>query len=128
MNSRKGAAHVIVKIFASVVGVVGAAALTLATMIALVQGTILAVSIGDLPLRILAVSADLVLGTILLLGCIYLATHLAVRILGVGNAEFPPLPQDAPLSDAYLQRSPKKLVAQPFALVRKSRRLAPCAS
>ena len=68
----------------------GAAALTLATMIALVQGTILAVSIGDLPLRILAVSADLVLGTIFLLGCIYLATHLAVRILGVGNAEFPP--------------------------------------
>ena len=60
-------------------------------MIALVRGTIIAVSIGDLPLRILAVLADLVLGTMLLLGCIYLATHLAVRILGVGNAEFPPI-------------------------------------
>jgi hypothetical protein len=98
----------IVKIFASVTAVAGAAALTLATMIALVRSTILAVSIGDLPLRILAVSADLVLGTIFLLGCIYLATRLAVRILGVGNAEFPPLPHEAPLSDAYPSDSPKK--------------------
>jgi hypothetical protein len=31
---------------------------------------------------------------VLLLGCIYLATRLAVLILGVGQAEFPPLPQD----------------------------------
>ena len=97
----------VVKIFASVAAVAGAAALTLATMIALVEGTILAVSIGDLPLRILAVSADLVLGTIFLLGCIYLATHLAVRILGVGNAVFPPLPQDAAPSDAYPSDPPK---------------------
>ena len=97
----------IVKIFASVTAVAGAAALTLATMIALVEGTILAVSIGDLSLRILAVSADLVLGTIFLLGCIYLATHLAVRILGVGNAEFPPLPYDAAPSDAYPSDPPK---------------------
>jgi hypothetical protein len=43
----------------------------------------------------LAVAADIVLGTILLVGCIYFATHLAVRILGVGNAEFPPLPEDS---------------------------------
>jgi hypothetical protein len=91
-----------VKIFAAVAAIAGAAALTLATMIALVQGTILAVSIGDPSLRILAVSADLVLGTILLVGCIYLATHLAVRILGVGNAEFPPLPNDALPVDARL--------------------------
>ena len=79
------------KILASIAAVAGAASLTLAAMIALVQGTILAVSIADLRLRILAVTADLVLGTILLVGCIYLATHLAVRILGVGHAEFPPL-------------------------------------
>jgi len=85
------------KIFAGVVAVVCAAALTLATMIALVQGTIAAVSLVNLPLRILAVAADLLFGTVLLLGCIYLATHLAVRILGVGNAEFPPLPESAPL-------------------------------
>ena len=65
-------------------------------MIALVRGTILIVSIGDLRLRVLAVVADLVLGTVLLVGCIYLATHQAVRILGVGNAEFPPLPDELP--------------------------------
>jgi hypothetical protein len=82
------------KILASITAVLGAAALTLASMIALVLGTIRAVSINDIPLRVLAVAADLVLGTVLLLGCIYLATHLAVRIVGVGHAEFPPLPAD----------------------------------
>ena len=83
-----------VRIIASVGAVLGAAALTLACMIVLVQGTIRAVSIDPIQLRVLAVAADLLFGTILLLGCIYLATHLAVRILGVGNAEFPALPVD----------------------------------
>lgn len=68
--------------------------MTLATMVALVRGTILAISIGGMPLRLLAVIADFVIGTVLLLGCIYLATHLAVVILGVGRAPFPPLPKD----------------------------------
>ena len=76
-------------------------------MIALVRGTILIVSIGDLRLRVLAVVADLVLGTVLLVGCIYLATHLAVRILGVGNAEFPPVPYDGPLGEPYPSSPPK---------------------
>jgi hypothetical protein len=83
-----------VRILASVTAVLGAAALTLACMIALVQGTIRAVSLDQIPLRVLAVTADFILGTVLLLGCIYLATHLAVRIVGVGQAEFPPLPVD----------------------------------
>jgi len=87
------------KIFAGVTAVIGAAALTLATMIALVQGTILAVSIASLSLRILAVATDILFGTMLLLGCIYLATHWAVRILGVGQAEFPPLPEGANQTD-----------------------------
>ena len=87
------------RILASITAVLGAAALTLASMIALVLGTIRAVSIDDIPLRVLAVAADLVLGTVLLLGCIYLATHLAVRIVGVGHAEFPPLPVDEYSSD-----------------------------
>jgi hypothetical protein len=87
------------RILASVTAVLGAAALTLGCMLALVQGTIRAVSIDRIPLRVLAVSADLVLGTVLLLGCIYLATQLAVRILGVGQAEFPPLPIDEYSSD-----------------------------
>jgi hypothetical protein len=87
------------KIFAGVTAVIGAAALTLATMIALVQGTILAVSISSLSLRILAVATDILFGTLLLLGCIYLATHLAVHILGVGQADFPPLPEDTNRTD-----------------------------
>jgi hypothetical protein len=87
------------KIFACVAAVIGAAMLTLATVIALVQGSILAVSIASMPLRIVAVASDVVLGTVLLVGCIYLATHLAVRILGVGHAEFPPLPEGTSQSD-----------------------------
>ena len=95
------------KILAGVIAVLGAAALTLATMIALVQGTIAAVSIDNLPLRILAVASDIVIGTALLVGCIYLATRLAVRILGVGNAEFPPLPDGAPLGNPLSGNRPK---------------------
>ena len=87
------------KVLACVVAVIGAAALTLTTVIGLVQGTILAVSIASLPIRILAMAADILLGTLLLVGCIYLATHLAVRILGVGNVEFPPLPETSGPSD-----------------------------
>jgi hypothetical protein len=83
-----------VKILAYITAVLAAAALTLATVFALVRGTIVAVSIGGWPLRVIAVAADLVLGTVLLLGCVYLATHLAVRLLGVRHVEFPPLPED----------------------------------
>ena len=82
----------VVKILSSAIAVLGAAALTLASLIAVVEGTILAIGVAQLPLRIAAVLADFVLGTILLLGCTYLATHLAVRLVGVGNPEFPPPP------------------------------------
>jgi hypothetical protein len=84
----------VARIFASVIAVLFAGALTLACMFALVRGTIRAVSIDPVALRVVAVAADLVFGTVLLLGCIYLATHLAVLILGVGHAEFPTLPID----------------------------------
>lgn len=77
------------RILASVTAVLGAAGLTLACLIALVQGTIRAVELESLPLRALAVAADLLFGTVLLVGCIYLATRLAVLIVGVGHAEFP---------------------------------------
>ena len=95
------------KILAGVTAVVGAAALTLATMIALVKGTIAAVSIPALPLRILAVFADIVIGTVLLLGCLYLATQLAVHILGVGNAPFPVHSDQMPLMNSRPGDSPK---------------------
>ena len=87
------------KVLARVIAVTAAAALTLAALIALVRGTIIAVSIANLPLRILAVAADVLLGTLLLVGCTYLATHMAVRILGVGHADFPPFPEDAHQSE-----------------------------
>ena len=89
-----GGPYILVKTLTSIVAVAGAAALTLASMLALVQGTISAVSISDPAVRVLAVCADIILGTVLLVGCIYLATHLAVRVLGVGNAEFPPTPNE----------------------------------
>ena len=82
------------RILGYTIAVLGAAGLTLACTIALVQGTIRAISIDSFPLRALAVATDLLLGTVLFLGCIYLATHLAVLLLGVGNAEFPALPVD----------------------------------
>ncbi len=90
------------KILACVTAVAGAAILTLAAMIALVLVSIRAVSIADLPLRALAVCADMVFGSLVLLGCIYLATHLAVRILGVGDIEFPPLPESLGRDNALL--------------------------
>ena len=96
-----------VRILASVIAVLSAAALTLACMFALVRGTIRAVAVNPVPLRVLAVAADLVFGTVLLLGCIYLATHLAVLILGVGHAEFPTLPVDESPSESDSSDSAK---------------------
>jgi hypothetical protein len=96
-----------IKILAGVTAVTGAAALTVATMIALVRGTIFIVSIGDPLLRVLAVIADVILGTVVLVGCIYLATHLAVRILGVGNAEFLPVQDDGPLGETHPSDPPR---------------------
>jgi hypothetical protein len=73
-----------------------------------VQGSIVAVSIQQIEVRLLALVADFVIGTTALIGCIYLATHLAVRILGVGQAEFPPLPDaDAYSNDGSSSDSPK---------------------
>jgi hypothetical protein len=83
------------KVFAGVVAVIGSAALTLGTMVALVEGTIVLLTIENFPLRVVAILADVLLGTVALVACIYLATHLTVRIMGVGQAEFPPLPDQA---------------------------------
>jgi hypothetical protein len=97
-----------VRIVASMTAVLGSAALTLACLIAVVQGTILAVSIEQTPLRLLALAGDFVIGTAALLGCIYLATHLAVRILGVGRGEFPPLTVDT-YSEHVSSSAPPKI-------------------
>jgi len=96
-----------VRIAASMTAVLGSAALTLACLIAVVQGTIHAVSIDQTALRLLVLAADFILGTSALLACIYLATHLAVRILGVGQAEFPPLTVETDSENLSSNDSPK---------------------
>jgi hypothetical protein len=78
-----------IRIVSSLTAVLGSAALTLACLIALVRGTIFAVSIEQTALRFIVVAADFVVGTFVLIGCIYLATHLAVRFVGVGQDDFP---------------------------------------
>jgi hypothetical protein len=97
-----------IRIVASTAAVLGSGALTLACLLALVRGSIAAVSIQQVEVRSLALVADFFIGTAALIGCIYLATHLAVRILGVGQAEFPPLPDaDAYSNDVSSSDSPK---------------------
>jgi hypothetical protein len=78
---------------ARVLAVILAAAMMLAVVIALVRITIFATSIDGWPVRALAVLADVVVGTFLLLGCIWITTQLAVLLVGVGEADFPPLPE-----------------------------------
>lgn len=82
------------RILGYVVAVLGAAGLTFVCVLALVQGTIVALGLKSLPWRASAIAADVLLGTVFLVGCIYLATHLAVALLGVGRAEFPAIPVD----------------------------------
>ncbi|HEX3378145.1 MAG TPA: hypothetical protein VHS29_14840 [Candidatus Acidoferrales bacterium] len=79
------------KILSSMMAVLGSAALTLACVLALVQGTIYAVSLEQTALRFIAIAAVFLVGTSALIGCIYLATHLAVRFVGVGQPDFPPV-------------------------------------
>ena len=85
---------------AGAVAVVVAAALTLGAVVAVVTWTTAAISIPSLPLRILAVAADVVGGTLLLLVCIYLTTRIAVSMVGVGKTEFPPIPGHPPDEEA----------------------------
>jgi len=85
---------------AGAVAVVVAAALTLGAVVAVVTWTTAAISIPSLPLRILAVAADVVGGTLLLLVCIYLTTRIAVSMVGVGKTEFPPIPDYPPDEEA----------------------------
>ena len=84
------------KILLALVAVLVAASLTLGAVFTVIWGTLAAISVENLLLRILAVTADALLGSLLLIGCIYLATQLAVRILGVGRAEFPLPPMSGP--------------------------------
>jgi hypothetical protein len=82
------------RILASVLTTLLIIAMTLASMFVLVEATLKATAIVSPLQRAAAVGAELVLGIVLLLGTIWLATHLAVRIFHVQQ----PPPPGAPLA------------------------------
>ena len=69
-------------ILASILTTVLIVAMTLAAMFTLVRATVYVTSIESPLQRAVAVGAEMLLGVVLLLGAIWLATHLAVRIFG----------------------------------------------
>jgi hypothetical protein len=71
------------RILASIVTTILILAMTLAAMFTLVRATEYVTSIASPLQRAVAIAAELLLGVVLLLGTVWLATHLAVRIFGV---------------------------------------------
>jgi hypothetical protein len=69
-------------IFAYLLTTILIVAMTLTAMFTLVRATVYVTSIASPLSRALAIAAELLLGVILLLGTVWLATHLAVRIYG----------------------------------------------
>jgi hypothetical protein len=67
-------------VLASIVTTVLIVAMTLSAMFILVEATVRVTSIASPLQRALAVCAEMVLGVVLLLGTVWMATHLAVRI------------------------------------------------
>jgi hypothetical protein len=82
------------QILASVLTTVLIVAMTLAAMFVLVDATLKVTAIVSPLQRAVAIAAELVLGIVLLLGTVWLATHLAVRIFRVQE----PPPPGAPLA------------------------------
>jgi hypothetical protein len=74
------------RIIASIITTVLIVAMTLGAMFTLVRTTVYVTSIPSSLQRALAIAAELFLGVVLLLGTVWLATHLAVRIFGVRDA------------------------------------------
>jgi len=67
-------------ILASVLTTILIVAMTLAAMFILVRATVYVTALESPLQRAVAMGAELLLGVILLLGTVWLATHLAVRI------------------------------------------------
>jgi hypothetical protein len=67
-------------ILASVLTTILIVAMTLAAMFILVRATVYVTSLESPLQRATAMGAELLLGVVLLLGTVWLATHLAVRI------------------------------------------------
>lgn len=70
-------------ILASILTTILIVAMTLGAMFALVDATLYVTSLPSPLVRALAIVAELFLGVVLLLGTVWLATHLAVRIFAV---------------------------------------------
>ena len=77
------------RIFASIVTTILIVAMTLGAMFTLVRATVFVTSIPSPLQRAIAIAAELLLGVVLLLGTVWLATHLAVRIFSVKDAPSP---------------------------------------
>jgi hypothetical protein len=82
------------RILASILTTALIIAMTLAAMFVLVDTTLKVTAIVSPLQRAAAIGAELVLGIVLLLGTVWLATHLAVRIFHVQE----PPPPGAPLA------------------------------
>jgi hypothetical protein len=82
------------RILASILTTALIIAMTLAAMFVLVDTTLKVTAIVSPLQRAVAIGAELVLGIVLLLGTVWLATHLAVRIFHVQE----PPPPGAPLA------------------------------
>jgi hypothetical protein len=76
-------------IFAYLLTTILIVAMTLTAMFTLVRATVYVTSIASPLPRALAIAAELLLGVILLLGTVWMATHLAVRIYGRKDASPP---------------------------------------
>jgi hypothetical protein len=77
------------RIVASILTTILIVAMTLAAMFTLVRTTVYVTSIESPLHRAAAIAAELLLGIVLLLGTVWLATHLAVRIFRVKGASSP---------------------------------------
>ena len=75
------------QIFASILTTLLIIVMTLGAMFILVNATIRVTAIPSPLQRAAAIAAELVLGIVLLLGTVWLATHLAVRIFHVRHPE-----------------------------------------
>ena len=70
------------QVLASILVVILTVAMALAAMYALFIATEHVTAIASAPQRIIAIGAELLLGVVLLLGTVWVATHFAVRIFG----------------------------------------------
>ena len=80
-------------ILASIITTVLIVAMTLAAMFLLVWATVQVTSLPSPLHRAVGMGAELLLGVVLLLGTVWLATHLAVRIFS-GEEASPMMPSD----------------------------------